>query len=108
MAKRARETYTIKGVVIEEWQIFDWTCEATLTPYTFRDDGELIQGETYKAMCTDGAYIVKGFVFYATNGGYAKINGVRVTPEFIDQDEKSKVVPKDSFILPPWEQYPKH
>lgn len=105
MAKRAKERYTIKGMDIEEWQIIDWTYEATLTPYTFGEDGKLQGGETYKQICTDGIYIVKGLAYFCTNGGHVRNNGVHITPEYLDQDEKSQIEPTDRYMTPPWELY---
>ena len=90
---------------VEEWQIIEWTYEATLTPYSFREDGKLEKGETYKQRCTDGVYIVKGLVYYCTNGGRAYINGVHITPEYLDQDETSQIEPTDRYMTPPWKLY---
>lgn len=100
-----REKYLIKGMEIEEWQIVKWTYKATLTPFTFREDGKLEKGETYTQLCTDGVYIVKGLVYYGTNGGYVKINGVHITPEYLDQDENSQIKPTDKYMTPPWKLY---
>ena len=105
MAKRSYMTYRVKEMLIEEWQIFEWTYEATLQPVIIGENGKIGYGESYQKMCTDGVYIVKGLVRFCTNGSYAKYYDDYVTPEFIDKDEKSQIVLTNRYMTPSWKRH---
>ena len=93
-----KSVYVVRGVVLEEKQVFHWTYEASLSYETRNPDGTLTT-EHVKRIVTDPVYFEKGDLRCALNGGFMRHYGVNITPDFLEQDEKTlSIVPSDHYL----------
>ena len=92
------KVYVVRGIVLEEKQIFNWTYETSLRYEKRNPDGTWTR-ENITKIVTDPVYFEKGDLRCATNCGFMRDYGVNITPDFLEHHEKTiRIVPTDHYL----------
>ena len=92
------QVYVVRGIVLEEKQVFSWTYETSLRYEKLNPDGTWSK-ENKTEIVTDPVYFEKGELRCATNGGFMRSYGVNITPDFLEHHEKTiQIVPSDHYL----------
>ena len=91
------QTYMIKGVDLEERQIFRWTYKGNVFRTIQEADSCITRKGPSREEMTCRVYIANGKLYYATDCSRVTFHGMSATPEQLDQDDETRIDPTDHF-----------